>query len=156
MTRHRGNVPALEPIRICPLCRRAMQRRRHPGGELEKLVDFDKRKSCGHECPGKPKPKPRQRPDDPIAKMVGERIRDLRRAHGWSQAELAHRIGTHRPIVSRVERGVHKQSVRTLTEYATALGVPVWAITNVMDGAPFARPGAEPRQEGESDERACA
>lgn len=62
------------------------------------------------------------------AKKVGERIRMLRRAQGLTQAQLADKAGTHRPIVGRIERGVCDPKIPTLAAYARALGVPLWAI----------------------------
>jgi len=55
---------------------------------------------------------------------VGRRIREAREALGWSQHELAERIGVSQRAVSYVEKQTWvKQS--TLQKYALALGRPV-------------------------------
>jgi transcriptional regulator with XRE-family HTH domain len=64
---------------------------------------------------------------------VGKRIRELREIRGWSQAELARRVGTHRPIVGRVERGIHGQGTNTILKYAEALQVRPELIVEVID-----------------------
>lgn len=46
------------------------------------------------------------------------------RAHlGWSQQELADRVGTSHSAISRIESGQHKTSVQTLQKIAGALGL---------------------------------
>lgn len=50
MSRHRGNVRALEPIKFCAYCNRPMERFRHPGGRLERLRDFERKKFCSNLC----------------------------------------------------------------------------------------------------------
>ena len=37
--------------------------------------------------------------------MLGQRIREARDAHGWSQGELAGRCGLSRPTIARIEAG---------------------------------------------------
>lgn len=56
------------------------------------------------------------------------RIVDLRKAHGWSQEQLAERIREHGvPVtgagISNVESGNKQASDRLLTAWAKALGV---------------------------------
>lgn len=38
---------------------------------------------------------------------VAERVREARRARGWSQSELATKAGVSRPTVARIEGGQH-------------------------------------------------
>lgn len=38
---------------------------------------------------------------------IAHRVRETRRARGWSQAELAVRAGVSRPTVARIEGGQH-------------------------------------------------
>lgn len=56
---------------------------------------------------------------------VGEIIRRRRLARGWTQRELARVVGTHRPLVARLERGRHDNSIGILFRYATALDCAV-------------------------------
>jgi DNA-binding XRE family transcriptional regulator len=41
--------------------------------------------------------------DDPVE--LGRRVREARKAKGWTQSELAEAAGTHGPIISRIENG---------------------------------------------------
>lgn len=58
---------------------------------------------------------------------VGEQVKTLRKAAGWSQAELAERAGLHRNEVSNLERGkgsrgtIPNPSLMSLLAIATAL-----------------------------------
>jgi DNA-binding XRE family transcriptional regulator len=70
-------------------------------------------------------------PDDGLAfdgKRLGARLRELRKAAGLTQAELARRTGIHRPNIARVEAGRHTPSLETLARLAAAIGVPTTAV----------------------------
>lgn len=54
---------------------------------------------------------------------LGNRLRELRREAGLTQAELARRTGIHRPNIARVEAGRHTPSLETLARLASAIGV---------------------------------
>jgi len=64
---------------------------------------------------------------------MGKRIRELRKIRGWTQLDLARRLGSHREIVARVERGQHVSSMDTILRYAQAFGVTPDLITEVVD-----------------------
>lgn len=53
---------------------------------------------------------------------VGEQLRELRLAHGVSQAELARRAGTTQAVVSRVERGLQSPTVAMAQRLHHGLG----------------------------------
>ena len=55
-------------------------------------------------------------PFERIARMVIAR----RMLAGWTQQELAERVGTSHSVISRIESGQHATSVRTLTRLAGA------------------------------------
>lgn len=55
---------------------------------------------------------------------LGQRVREARRARGWSQSELAERSGVSRPTVARIEAGTQVR-VGTLNAVAEALGMHV-------------------------------
>jgi transcriptional regulator with XRE-family HTH domain len=78
-----------------------------------------------------------------IAKSVGKRIRELRIDAELTQQELARRGRTHRPIVCRIERGIHAPDWWTLAELARALDLDVVTVLMGVDW-------------GEIDEAACA
>ena len=56
---------------------------------------------------------------------VGERVRNVRLAHGLSQAELAARLGIDRTAVVRIEAGERQVSALELGRLADILRVPV-------------------------------
>jgi Zn-dependent peptidase ImmA (M78 family)/transcriptional regulator with XRE-family HTH domain len=56
---------------------------------------------------------------------LGERVADARRRKGWTQGELAVRVGLTQTSVSRIETGVRAVSSLELAELAEVLGVSV-------------------------------
>ncbi|MEM7075449.1 MAG: helix-turn-helix domain-containing protein [Pseudomonadota bacterium] len=57
--------------------------------------------------------------------QLGEDLRGLRRAQGFTLEELATASGKSVSFISKIERGQARPSVTTLQELAGALGVPV-------------------------------
>jgi transcriptional regulator with XRE-family HTH domain len=85
-----------------------------------------------------------------IARLVGQRIRELRLDAELTQQKLAQRSRTHRPIISRIEHGVHVPDLWTLAERARALELDVVTVLlgvdwGEIDGAACAVLRAEPR-----------
>jgi transcriptional regulator with XRE-family HTH domain len=70
-----------------------------------------------------------------LSTIIGSNIRDHRKLAGITQAELAWRVGTHRPIVSRVERGTHEIGLDSIYRYADALDIPVGFLLQGVDAA---------------------
>ena len=59
------------------------------------------------------------------SRTVGEKIRELREAFGWSQEELARRAGVSTRTVLRVENGqTANPSAQTLAQIAAGFGQP--------------------------------
>jgi len=56
---------------------------------------------------------------------LGERLRELREAHHWSQAALAADVGITTKTIGRLERGETLGSPTTLKRLAKSLGVAV-------------------------------
>jgi transcriptional regulator with XRE-family HTH domain len=52
----------------------------------------------------------------------GALIREARQRHGLDQAELARRVGTAQPAISRLERDVVSPSLATLNRVLEAMG----------------------------------
>lgn len=52
----------------------------------------------------------------------GDIIRDARKEHGWSQAELGEKSGVSRPTIARVEAN-HDVTTTTIAKIARALGL---------------------------------
>ncbi len=69
--------------------------------------------------------KRKQSPGPDSGLRVGERVRQLREAKGYSVQELADKAGMKRPNLSRLEHGKHQPSLETLEKIASALAVPV-------------------------------
>ncbi|WP_306319128.1 MULTISPECIES: helix-turn-helix domain-containing protein [unclassified Streptomyces] len=58
--------------------------------------------------------------------MIGNRIRELRKAHKMTVRELATRAGVSTGLVSQVERGLTDPSLESLRRLSTALGMPLF------------------------------
>ena len=61
-------------------------------------------------------------PDDLLTRL-GDRIRRLRRARGWTQAVMAERVGIDRSFLADVERGKRNVSILNLEIIAKGLRV---------------------------------
>jgi transcriptional regulator with XRE-family HTH domain len=57
---------------------------------------------------------------DRLLLRLGHRIRTLRTRHGWTQVEMAERLGLDRSFLADVERGKRNISIRNL--YIVARG----------------------------------
>lgn len=90
-------------------------------------------------------------PRDPLtgllASHVGARLRSLRLDAELSQAELAARAGTHRPIIGRLERGLHVPELDVLARMARALDVDVLTVLAPLDWTEIDRAAAETLKE---------
>ena len=56
---------------------------------------------------------------------IGDRIAQLRKQNGWSQTELAGKIGASREAIGKYERNEALPSVETAKKIADAFGVTV-------------------------------
>jgi transcriptional regulator with XRE-family HTH domain len=65
----------------------------------------------------------------------GERMFTIRKARNWSQPELAQKVGTSAPVISRYERGASLPSIDAAKRIADALNVPLDALVNEGTGA---------------------
>jgi transcriptional regulator with XRE-family HTH domain len=62
---------------------------------------------------------------DPALLALGTAIRSLRKTHGLSQEELAHRSHVDRSYMSSIERGMQNPGVMTVVQIAAGIGVSV-------------------------------
>ena len=60
-------------------------------------------------------------------------MRQIRKARGWSQEELAFESGLDRTYISGVERGVRNPTVLVLHELAQALRIPAARLLETAD-----------------------
>ncbi len=58
-------------------------------------------------------------------RQLKKTIRELREARGWTQADVALRLGVHESMVSRWDRGKRVPRARTQQRLAVLFGVPV-------------------------------
>lgn len=58
-----------------------------------------------------------------IRRRVGQQIKALREAKGWSQEQLADEAALHRTYVSGVERGIRNPTLTVLERFSKALDV---------------------------------
>lgn len=58
-----------------------------------------------------------------IQALFGQRVRELRKARGFSQEELAHRAGMHYTYLGGIERGERNPALLNISRLAKALGV---------------------------------
>jgi transcriptional regulator with XRE-family HTH domain len=58
-------------------------------------------------------------------KVLGDRIRDLRKGRSLSLQALSERSGLSVALISQIERGVSSPSMRSLRQVASAFGLPV-------------------------------
>jgi putative transcriptional regulator len=61
------------------------------------------------------------------------RLRDERAAHGWTQAELAERIGVSRKTINTIENGVFVPSTVLALKLAKAFNTNVEALFALND-----------------------
>jgi len=54
---------------------------------------------------------------------LGDRIRKLRKKHGWTQVEFAERVGIDRSFLADVERGKRNVSILNLELIASGLRI---------------------------------
>lgn len=58
--------------------------------------------------------------------LIGQRLRDIRKAKNLSQDDIARATGFVRPYISRVENGHIVPRIEILKEWAGALGMPLY------------------------------
>lgn len=66
---------------------------------------------------------------------IGDEVRDLRKAHDMTLAQLSKQTGLSQGYLSQIERGLSKPSVKALHSVSRALGVTIsWFFSPVSDG----------------------
>ena len=71
--------------------------------------------------------------DKDILARFGRRVRELRKAKGFSQEALAEKCSLDRTYVSSVERGRRNLSLRSIRTIAEALGVSMSQLVRGVD-----------------------
>jgi len=62
--------------------------------------------------------------DERLFKLVGERIRQLRRERGWTQHDISQRFGFNYKHYQRIEQGQQNLELATLNKLAAAFEIP--------------------------------
>lgn len=76
---------------------------------------------------------PRTAPGRDSASSLGARLRKRRKEMGWTQTELAERVGTSQAVIQKIENGKSLRP-RILEELAAALDVkPAWLMFGVEE-----------------------
>lgn len=74
---------------------------------------------------------------DTLRQNLATNLKRLRKAGGWSQEELASRVGCHRTYFGAIERGERNITLSTLQSIAEALSVdPISLLLPHSDEAP--------------------
>jgi len=60
-----------------------------------------------------------------LLRKFGNRVRQLRKAKGWSQEQLAEESGLHTNYIGGIERGERNLSLINLDRLAKAFGISV-------------------------------
>ena len=68
-----------------------------------------------------------------VLKVLGLRIRDLRRAQGLSQESFADKCGVHRTFMGTIERGESNLSFSNLLKVASTLGISLAVLLEGVD-----------------------
>ncbi|WP_039832959.1 helix-turn-helix domain-containing protein, partial [Paenibacillus sonchi] len=68
-----------------------------------------------------------------LPESVGNRIRELRKAKGWTQEQLAEAASLHYSYIGGVERGDRNISLETLEKIIAAFQVPAVEIFRFED-----------------------
>lgn len=65
---------------------------------------------------------------------IGRRLRQLRKEHDWTLAEVAHRTGISVGTLSKLEHGKTDLNFSSVNKLANGLGLPVTDLTNPASG----------------------
>jgi ribosome-binding protein aMBF1 (putative translation factor) len=77
---------------------------------------------------------PRGQCVEDVRVQFGRRVRELRKARGFPQEELAHRAGIHYTYIGGIERGERNPALVNINRIAAALGVPLAELFSVFVG----------------------
>ena len=70
-------------------------------------------------------------------KLIGERIKEVRRVRGWSQEKLSEKIDVTTVYISRIERGSTQVNLKRLAQISKALDISLeYLITGTATTAP--------------------
>jgi transcriptional regulator with XRE-family HTH domain len=88
---------------------------------------------------------------DVLLKRLGQRIRDLRGRHGWSQEKFADACRVHRTYMGHLERGEKNVSITSVVRVSDALGI---TLSELFAGIDIGEAAATPQKSSEQLDRA--
>jgi len=69
-----------------------------------------------------------------FTERFGQRVAELRRRHGWTQAKLAEKLDVGDAYVAKLEVGMRRPSFDLMYHIGLVLGVPARELFNFDDG----------------------
>lgn len=60
-----------------------------------------------------------------VRNKFGKKVRSLRLEKGWSQEELADKVGLHRTYIGSIERGEQNVSIDNIAKLAKTLSISI-------------------------------
>lgn len=69
-------------------------------------------------------------------RLLAQRVRQLRKARGWTQERLAEESGLHRTYIGGVERTLRGCSLDTLSRLARGFGISISELLDFSDVPP--------------------
>ena len=88
--------------------------------QLNKLTDED----SNTDYPSPPtKPNPLKLPEEERRKLFGERIKMIRKLHGFTRSEFAKLLGVSRPLIAAYETGTREPSLKNLIALVQSLNI---------------------------------
>lgn len=79
--------------------------------------------------------------------LIGDRIREIRKAKGLSQGDVEKRTGLLRSYISRIENNFTTPSLETLNRFAYGLQIPLYAFFGQIDPKPRPEGNERSRQD---------
>lgn len=76
---------------------------------------------------------PRATEADLYAFVIGATVAQLREKNGWTQGDLASRVGVGQPAISRIEHGVATPDAHQLRALAGAFGMTATELTGLIE-----------------------
>lgn len=88
-----------------------------------------------------------------IKLLLGKKIKELRKAHKYTQEQLAEKIGIGTPNISYFETGKFAPSIETLQKLAQVFGIEIYELYMFQPLKPTSEIKQELAQAIESDEK---
>lgn len=88
-----------------------------------------------------------------IKLLLGKKIKELRKAHKYTQEQLAEKIGIGTPNISYFETGKFAPSIETLQKLAQVFGVEIYELYMFQPLKPTSKIKQELAKAIESDEK---